>query len=83
MRDFTDDNFEIYENSRKLSYRVENTVEKGEIARSSNFSFPRSIFKRLVLHTRKNQGLFGKGLTNFKTCPLLDKLHQPEICATE
>ena len=28
----------------------------------SNFSFSHSVFKRLVLHTRKNQGLFGKGL---------------------
>ena len=29
----------------------------------SNFSFSHSVFKRLVLQTRKNQGLFGKGLT--------------------
>ena len=28
----------------------------------SNFFFPHSVFKRLVLPTRKNQGLFGKGL---------------------
>ena len=28
----------------------------------SNFSFSHSVFKSLVLHTRKNQGLFGKGL---------------------
>ena len=27
----------------------------------SNFSFSYSNFKRLVLQTRKNQGLFGKG----------------------
>ena len=27
----------------------------------SNFSFSHSVFKRLVLQTRKNQGLFGKG----------------------
>ena len=29
----------------------------------SNFSFSHSVFKRLVLQSRKNQGLFGKGLT--------------------
>ena len=29
---------------------------------TSNFSFSHSVFKRLVLQTRKNQGLFGKGL---------------------
>ena len=28
----------------------------------SNFSFSQSVFKRLVLPTRENQGLFGKGL---------------------
>ena len=28
-----------------------------------NFSFSHSVFNRLVLQTRKNQGLFGKGLT--------------------
>ena len=28
----------------------------------SNFSFSLSVFKRLLLQTRKNQGLFGKGL---------------------
>ena len=31
---------------------------------TSNFSFSHSVFKRVVLQTRKNQGLFGKGLTN-------------------
>ena len=41
---------------------VENTVGKGEIARYGNFSFSHSVFKRLVLQTCKNQGLFGKGL---------------------
>ena len=40
----------------KKTLREENTVGKGEIARS----FFRSVFKRLTLQTRKNQGLFGK-----------------------
>ena len=30
---------------------------------TSNFSFSHSVFKRHVLQTRKNQGLFGKGLS--------------------
>ena len=29
---------------------------------TSNFSFSYNVFKRLVLETRKSQGLFGKGL---------------------
>ena len=36
--------------------------EKEELLVTSNFSFSPSVFKRLVLQTRKNQGLFGKGL---------------------
>ena len=49
--------------------RVENNVGKGEIARyekkllvMSNFSFSHIVFKRLILQTPENQGLFGKGL---------------------
>ena len=36
--------------------------EKEKLLVTSNFSFSRSVFKRLVLQTLKNQGLFGKGL---------------------
>ena len=49
---------------RKFSKWVENTVEKGELLVTSNFSFSHSVFNRLVLQTRKNQGLFGKGLSH-------------------
>ena len=36
--------------------------EKEKLLVTSNFSFSHNVFKRLVLQTRKNQGLFGKGL---------------------
>ena len=36
--------------------------EKEKLLITSNFSFSHSVFKRLVLQTRENQGLFGKGL---------------------
>ena len=36
--------------------------EKEKLLVASNFSFSHSVFKRPVLQTRKNQGLFGKGL---------------------
>ena len=36
--------------------------EKEKLLVTSNFSFFHSVFKRLVLQTRENQGLFGKGL---------------------
>ena len=50
------------ENGRKFSKQVENTGKKEKLLVTSNFSYSLSVFKRLVLQTRKNQGLFGKGL---------------------
>ena len=79
LKELADDNFKFDENGRKLSKRVEYTMRKGEIACyksfktlwekekllvTSNFSFSHSVFKRLLLQTRKDQGLFWKGLTN-------------------
>ena len=56
------DNFIFDENGTIFFKRVGNTVRKGEIARFKQFLLSYSVFKRLVLQTRKNQGLFGKGL---------------------
>ena len=46
-----------------LHDRVENIMGKGENGGYSIFSFSHNLFKRLLFLTRKNQGLFGKGLT--------------------
>ena len=62
MKKVADDDFKFDENSRKFSKWVENTVGKGEIAHYKQFLLFQSVFKRLILQTRKNQGLFGKGL---------------------
>ena len=62
LKGFADDNLTIDENDRKDLQINENTVGKGEIARYEQFSFPHSVFQRLVLQTCENQGLFGKGL---------------------
>ena len=42
--------------------------EKEKLLVTSNFSFSHSVFNRPVVQTRKNQGLFGKGLTTLKGC---------------
>ena len=42
--------------------RLTKNVGKGELLVTSNLSFSHCLFKRLVLQTRKNQELFGKGL---------------------
>ena len=41
--------------------------KKEKLLVTSNFSFSQSVFKRLVLQTHKNQGLFGKGLSKNRT----------------
>ena len=64
MREFADDNFKFDNTGRKYSKWVENTVGKGEIAHNKQFLLFLIVFKNLVLHTRKHQGLFGKGLRN-------------------
>ena len=41
---------------------------------TSNFSISHSVFNRLILQTRKKQGLFGEGLKPFFTTGLI-RLH--------
>ena len=45
----------------------------------SNFSFSCSVFKRLVLQTRKNQGLFGRGVL-CTTCQKFRLVQIQSIC---
>ena len=52
-----DNNFKFDKNGREKTLQ-----EKEKLLVTSNFSFSHNIFKRLVLQTCKNQGLFGKGL---------------------
>ena len=67
LKVFVDDNFRVDENGRKFSKQAENTVAKGEIARFCIFSFSYSVFKILLLQTRKNKGLFWRGLNTQKS----------------
>ena len=39
--------------------------EKEKLLVMNNFSFFHIVFKRLVLQTRKNQGLFGKDFMHY------------------
>ena len=49
------------ENGRKFSKRVENTVEKGEIAHYEQFLFFPQCSQKTCTKTRKNKGLFWRG----------------------
>ena len=45
--------------------------EKEKLLVTRNFSFSLSVFKRLVLLSCRNQGLFGKGIKGKKDCVLI------------
>ena len=47
---------------------------KEKLLVTSNFSFSNSVFKRLEQQTRKNQGLFGKGIESINFCKI--NMHQ-------
>ena len=52
MKEFTDDNFKADKNGGKFSERVENTVEKVEIARYEKFLlFPQCFQKTCTADT--------------------------------
>ena len=52
--------------SLTTNFRLFQTERKEKLLVMSNFSFSQSVFKRLVLQIRKNQGLFGKGVRVIK-----------------
>ena len=60
LEEFADDNFELDENARKFSKM--GGKHCGKSRNCSLRAVSNSVFKRLVLQTHKNQGLFGKGL---------------------
>ena len=62
FKDFADGNFRFDKSSPN---GLKKLWEKEKLLATSNFSFYHSVSKRLLLHTRKNQGLFGKGLSYF------------------
>ena len=60
---FADNDFKFDKRLRKvLEKGRKHCGEKEKLLVTSNFSFSHSVFKRIVQQTRKNQGLFGKGL---------------------
>ena len=46
LKEFADDNFKFYENGRKFSKAVENTVGRGEIARYEQFLLLPQCFQK-------------------------------------
>ena len=77
---FPNDKFYMIPNLNSLQTTISNVIkmavispneqktlwEKEKLLVTSNFSFSHSVFKRLILQTHKNQGLFGKGLKDLQ-----------------
>ena len=62
QKERADDNFKFDNNGRKVFQKGRKHWENEKSLIMNNFSFSHGDFKRLVLQTRKNQGLFAKGL---------------------
>ena len=62
MKEFADDNFKFHENGRNLYKQVENTVEKGEIARYEQFLLFSQCFQKACFPGRQKVSLCGNGL---------------------
>ena len=60
LNEFADGNLKFCKNGVKFSKKVENLVEKGEIAHNEQFLLFLQCF--LKLQIGKTKGLFGKGL---------------------
>ena len=52
LKEFADDNLKFDEYGRKFSESVENTVEKGEIARYEQFHLFPQYFQKTNIHSR-------------------------------
>ena len=60
LKEIADDNFKFDEKGKEFPKKVENTVEKGEIARYEQFLLLLQCFQKTCT---ADQGLFGKGYT--------------------
>ena len=67
LKEFAENNFKFDGNGGKFIKGLKRLWEKEKLLVTSNISFSHIVFNRLVLQTRKNQGLFGKGLKNFSS----------------
>ena len=57
MKEFADNNFKVDENGRKFSKWIENTVGKGEIARSEQFLLFQKCFQKACTADTEKPGL--------------------------
>ena len=71
MKDFADDNFKFDKNGKKLSKPVENTVEKGEIARYEQFLLLPQCFQKACF-PEASKGVIVREWVNLQEKELFD-----------
>ena len=71
--------FQFDANGRMFSKLVKNTVGKGEFAHYEQFILSHTVFKRLLMQTRKNLGLFGNGLSSLQAIYLFPTLFSKDL----
>ena len=59
LKEIANDNLNLMKMTESTPKGYKTQWEKEKLLVTSNFSFSHSVFKRLALQTRKNQGLFG------------------------
>ena len=64
LKVFADDNFKFDEMPETSPKGQKSPWKKEKLLFTSNYSFSHSVFKRLELQIRKNQGLLGKELND-------------------
>ena len=62
LKAFADDKLDVTKMIISVYDKVENSVGKGEIACTSNFSFSNNVFKKILSQTRQKVSLQGNGL---------------------
>ena len=63
LKAFADNKLNVTKMIISVFDRVENIVEKEEIACTSNFSFPHNVFNRFLSQTHQKVSLCGNGFT--------------------
>ena len=63
LKEFADNNFKFDEMAESFTIAKKTLRDKEKLLVTSNISFSHSVFKRLIVQTLFNKGLFGKGLS--------------------
>ena len=82
LKEFAENNFKFDENGIKLSKRVENTVEKGEIARYEEFLLVPQCFQKACSQGASKGVIVWEWVKQFSSCQRISLSHDSVCCQT-